>query len=81
MTIAPYTGRNDRDANRYAEYLRNAIQNARSNLEAPAKTYPNGRNSHDVEREVLHAATEALEDFVLAHGQFDAHGRPAGFAH
>jgi hypothetical protein len=81
MSIAPYTGRNDRDAARYAEYLRDAIRNARRHLEAPEKIYPNGRSSHDVERAVLDEAMEAWESFIFCHGQFDATGLPVGFAH
>ncbi len=81
MSIAPYAARKDRDAARYAEYLRDAIENALRHLEAPEKVYPNGRSSHDVERAVLDDAREAFEHFILDHGTFDADGRPTGFAH
>jgi len=62
----------------HSEYLKSCIENAKVNLAKPNVRYPNGRMSHDVEREVaLNAASELadmqIDGFYNAQGQFVAY--------
>jgi hypothetical protein len=60
------------------EFLQDRIDNAKRNLAKSNIRYPNGRMSHDVEREVMAEAQEELWDLQLD-GYFYADGRFAGY--
>lgn len=60
-------------------FLQDRIANAKRNLALPNELYPNGRMSHDVEREVLARSESELRDLMLD-GYFDANGSFACFA-
>lgn len=62
-----------------SEFLRDRIANCHRNLAKPNVRYPNGRMSHDVEREVLGEAQDELCDMMID-GEFYADGRFARFA-
>lgn len=59
--------------------LDGVIANCRANLAKPNEVYPNGRWSHDVERETLGYAMERQWELRLA-GYFRADGSFAGYA-
>jgi len=62
-----------------AEFLKDRIANCRRNLLLPNRAYPNGRMSHEVEREALGKAESDLFDLMLD-GEFYADGSFARFA-
>lgn len=63
-----------------SKYLQDCIRGARANLAKPNIRYPNGRMSHDVEREHLAQCEFELADLAIDCGLFDAHGRLVDYA-
>lgn len=62
-----------------AEFLEDRIANCERNLDKPNVRYPNGRMSHDVERDALNEATAELLDMRLD-GFYRADGSFAAYA-
>ena len=62
-----------------SEFLTTCINNCNANLAKSNIVYPNGRMSHDVEREALETYTNELHDLCLT-GLWHANGTFADFA-
>ena len=62
-----------------SEFLLETIANCKRCLAAPDVRYPNGRMSHDVNREVLDRTMQEYDDYVIDNGRWHANGSFAGF--
>lgn len=60
------------------DFLKGQVSWAEGVLSAPAVTYPNGRNSHEVAGELIEGYRTELEDYELEHGRWYADGTFAG---
>jgi hypothetical protein len=72
-------GMEDLSPNEYAQYLDGKKTWASKVLSNPEVVFQNGKNSHEVARQVLDEATEAKFDLYLDYGLYDIHGRLAGY--
>lgn len=62
-----------------SEFLKDRIARCEANLAKPNVMYPNGRMSHDVEREDLARTQSELMDMAID-GYYDANGKFAFYA-